>query len=182
MGDWPPDAKIVVDAPGKTVGVEKKSTIHLWVVPAMVMGGWKTRVPLAGGTREVTLDLAQSFQSLSSAASVRGKNIPLERASWMESQALLETQTAIAEIALERGRASGLSSRGVSTATTTARRRTLAMRSRVRATLRMGLTASTSRLLRAERCDWAKRSSAISSRMRSRTLNNGAIGNLASFG
>jgi SAM-dependent methyltransferase len=182
MGDWPPDAKIVVDAPGKTVGVEKKSAIYLWVVPAMVMGEWKTRVPLAGGTREVTLDLAQSFQSLSSAASVRGKNIPLERASWMESQALPATQTAIAEIALERGRASGLSSRGVSTATTTARRRTLAMRSRVRATLRMGLTASTSRLLRAERCDWAKRSSAISSRMRSRTLNNGAIGNLASFG
>ena len=48
MGDWPPDAKIVVDAPGKTVGVEKKSTIYLWVVPAMVMGEWKTRVPLAG--------------------------------------------------------------------------------------------------------------------------------------
>ena len=80
MGDWPPDARIVVDAPGKTVGVEKKSTIYLWVVPAMVMGEWKTRVPLAGGTREVTLDLAQSFQSLSGAASVRGKSIPLERA------------------------------------------------------------------------------------------------------
>ncbi len=41
MGDWPPDAKLVVDAPGKTVGVEKKSTIYLWVVPAMVMGEWK---------------------------------------------------------------------------------------------------------------------------------------------
>jgi SAM-dependent methyltransferase len=80
MGGWPPDAKIVVDAPGKTVGVEKKSTIYLWVVPAMVMGEWKTRVPLAGGAREVTLDLAQSFQSLSGAASVRGKSIPLERA------------------------------------------------------------------------------------------------------
>jgi len=80
MGDWPPDARIVVDAPGKTVGVEKKSTIYLWVVPAMVMGEWKTRVPLAGGTREITLDLAQSFQSLSGAASVRGKSIPLERA------------------------------------------------------------------------------------------------------
>ena len=80
MGDWLPDAKIVVDAPGKTVGVEKKSTIYLWVVPAMVMGASGTRVPLAGGTREVTLDLAQSFQSLSGAASVRGKSIPLERA------------------------------------------------------------------------------------------------------
>ena len=73
MGDWPPDAKLVVDAPGKTVGVEKKSTIYLWVVPAMVMGEWKSRVPLAGGAREVTLDLAQSFQSLSGAATVRGR-------------------------------------------------------------------------------------------------------------
>jgi len=99
-----------------------------------------------------------------------------------ESQARPEAQGAGAEIALERGRASGLSPRGASTATTTVRRRALAMRSRVRATLRMGLTASTSRLLRAELCDWPKRSSAISSRMRSRTLNNGAIGNLASFG
>jgi Methyltransferase domain len=80
MGDWPPDAKLVVDAPGKTVGVEKKSTIYLWVVPAMVMGEWETRVPLAGGAREITLDLAQSFQSLSGAATVRGMNIALERA------------------------------------------------------------------------------------------------------
>jgi hypothetical protein len=80
MGDWPPDAKIVVDAPGKTVGVEQKSTIYLWVVPAMVMGEWTTRVPLGGGSREVRLDLAQSFQTLSGAATVRGKSIPLERA------------------------------------------------------------------------------------------------------
>jgi hypothetical protein len=49
-------------------------------VPAMVMGEWETRVPLAGGAREITLDLAQSFQSLSGAATVRGMNIALERA------------------------------------------------------------------------------------------------------
>ena len=80
MGDWPPDAKIVVDAPGKTVGVEKKSTIYLWVVPAMVMGEWTTRIPLGNGTKAVTLDLAQSFQSLSGAATVREASIVLERA------------------------------------------------------------------------------------------------------
>ena len=32
MGDWLPDRTIEVDAPGKTIGREKKSRIHLWVV------------------------------------------------------------------------------------------------------------------------------------------------------
>jgi len=32
MGDWQPDKTIVVDAPDKTIGREKKSRIHLWVV------------------------------------------------------------------------------------------------------------------------------------------------------
>jgi SAM-dependent methyltransferase len=32
MGDWKPDRTIVVDAPDKTTGLEKKSRIHLWIV------------------------------------------------------------------------------------------------------------------------------------------------------
>jgi SAM-dependent methyltransferase len=32
MGDWKPDATVVVDVPDKKVGLEKKSRIHLWVV------------------------------------------------------------------------------------------------------------------------------------------------------
>ena len=32
MGDWKPDKTIEVDAPDKTIGREKKSRIHLWVV------------------------------------------------------------------------------------------------------------------------------------------------------
>jgi len=32
MGDWKPDRTIEVDAPDKSVGLEKKSRIHLWVV------------------------------------------------------------------------------------------------------------------------------------------------------
>ena len=32
MGDWIPDRTIEVDAPDKTIGREKKSRIHLWVV------------------------------------------------------------------------------------------------------------------------------------------------------
>ena len=32
MGDWVPDRTISVDAPGKTVGIEKTSKLYLWVV------------------------------------------------------------------------------------------------------------------------------------------------------
>ena len=32
MGDWKPDRTIEVDAPDKSVGLEKKSRIHLWVI------------------------------------------------------------------------------------------------------------------------------------------------------
>ena len=32
MGDWKPDRTIEVDAPDKTIGREKKSRIHLWIV------------------------------------------------------------------------------------------------------------------------------------------------------
>jgi hypothetical protein len=40
MGDWKTDRTVVVDAPGKTIGLEKKSRVHFWVVPARVEGAW----------------------------------------------------------------------------------------------------------------------------------------------
>jgi hypothetical protein len=40
MGDWTPDKTVVVDAPDKPIGLEKKSRVHLWVVPARVEGLW----------------------------------------------------------------------------------------------------------------------------------------------
>ena len=80
MGDWDPDAQIVVAAPGKTVGVEPKSTIYLWVVPAQVAGEWKTTVLLGGRATEIALDLTQHFQALGGVASVRGEMVGIERA------------------------------------------------------------------------------------------------------
>ena len=38
LGDWEPDRTVVVDAPDKPVGLEKKSRVHLWVVPAPLGG------------------------------------------------------------------------------------------------------------------------------------------------
>jgi SAM-dependent methyltransferase len=80
MGEWEPDARLVVPAPGKPVGVEQKSTLYLWVVPAQVAGAWRTTVPLEGRATEIDLDLSQQFQFLAGIAAVRGEMIGLERA------------------------------------------------------------------------------------------------------
>lgn len=57
MGDWPPDRTLTLDVPDKPVGLEKKSRVHLWTVPARVEGLW-----CAGdGSR---LSLAQTYQSV----------------------------------------------------------------------------------------------------------------------
>ncbi|MFT3817456.1 MAG: methyltransferase domain-containing protein [Rubrivivax sp.] len=40
LGDWLPDETLTVDAPDKTIGREKKSRLHRWVVPAPVAGLW----------------------------------------------------------------------------------------------------------------------------------------------
>ncbi|HSW25198.1 MAG TPA: class I SAM-dependent methyltransferase [Burkholderiaceae bacterium] len=56
MGDWQPDRTVVVDAPDKPVGLEKKSRVHLWVVPAPLGGAW-----CAAGH---ALRLEQTYQEL----------------------------------------------------------------------------------------------------------------------
>lgn len=40
LGDWHPVRTLEVDAPQKTVGREKLSRVHLWVVPAHAEGVW----------------------------------------------------------------------------------------------------------------------------------------------
>lgn len=57
MGDWEPERTVTLDVPDKAVGREKKSRVHLWVVPARVQGLW-----CAAGT---TLDVTQRFQRFS---------------------------------------------------------------------------------------------------------------------
>jgi SAM-dependent methyltransferase len=54
MGDWQPDRSRTVDAPDKTIGREKKSTVLAWVVPARVAGTWcagRTRLSAFKGCR-----------------------------------------------------------------------------------------------------------------------------------
>ena len=40
MGDWLPDQTVLLPVPDKTVGIEKSSRVHLWIVPARVDGLW----------------------------------------------------------------------------------------------------------------------------------------------
>src|SRR5204863_9383009 len=60
MGDWPADRSIVVDVPGKKIGLEKSSQVHLWFVPARLHGAWCG----GGRTRRATLEVDQKFQLL----------------------------------------------------------------------------------------------------------------------
>jgi len=58
MGDWAPDRTLTLDVPDKPVGLEKKSRVHLWTVPAQMAGLWCGRA----ARREARLRLDQKYQ------------------------------------------------------------------------------------------------------------------------
>ena len=66
MGDWPPDQQMVLDAPDKPVGRDKKSKVFFWVVPANVQGGWS----LDAGGQKTELTLEQTFQKIHGTAAL----------------------------------------------------------------------------------------------------------------
>jgi len=74
MGDWEPDRKIEVDAPGKEVGSRKTSTVYLWIVPAKVKGMWRSRLG-AGG--ELELELTQKYQQVGGTVRYRNVECPV---------------------------------------------------------------------------------------------------------
>ena len=66
LGDWRPDRSISVDAPDKPVGLDKRSRLHLWVVPAQAAGSWCG----TGPQRDARLRLAQRYQVFDATLSV----------------------------------------------------------------------------------------------------------------
>ena len=58
MGDWRPDRTTELDVPDKQVGREKKSRVHLWIVPARVAGTWCG----TGALRGARLSIEQRHQ------------------------------------------------------------------------------------------------------------------------
>jgi SAM-dependent methyltransferase len=57
LGDWAPDRTLTLDVPGKVVGLDKRSRLHLWVVPAAVHGLWCSA--------SASLQITQRFQTFS---------------------------------------------------------------------------------------------------------------------
>jgi hypothetical protein len=66
MGDWQPDRKVVLDVPEKKLGLEKKSTLLLWKVPAVVEGTWLS-------AKRLRLELRQRYQMLEGTVTYRGQ-------------------------------------------------------------------------------------------------------------
>jgi len=58
LGDWRPDRSLTVDAPDKPVGRDKRSQLHLWVVPVRADGAWCG----TGANHGARLRLVQKYQ------------------------------------------------------------------------------------------------------------------------
>jgi len=58
MGEWRADRSLTVAAPDKPVGLDKRSHLHLWVVPAQAGGNWCG----TGAWLGARLQLAQRYQ------------------------------------------------------------------------------------------------------------------------
>ena len=69
MGDWRPDQTRTLDVPDKSIGRDKRSSVHLWVVPARVHGLW------CGLGAQI--DLQQRFQMFSATLTVPGLAAPV---------------------------------------------------------------------------------------------------------
>jgi len=67
MGDWRPDAHVVLGA----------RDLYKWVVPAWVGGTWRCVVNLPGGRRRMTLNLERRYQAVVGTARVGRDELPL---------------------------------------------------------------------------------------------------------
>ncbi len=89
LGDWQPDRSVTLDVPDKAIGKAKRSTVHLWVVPAQVQGLW-----CSGGVR---LEVSQRFQRFSASFTAPGATVP---------QAVVDGEVGARELQV-RGEATG---------------------------------------------------------------------------
>lgn len=80
IGDWLPDEQFEMDAPGKSVGRDKRSKVLYWVVPDLVAGRWMWQTEVGGKSRTVELVLKQNYQKLGATATIDGRAVPVEQA------------------------------------------------------------------------------------------------------
>jgi len=120
MADWEPERRLVVQAPDKTVGLLKQSTIYLWIVPARIAGYWRGTLAGPEGEEPVVLDFAQRFQKTSATLWLRRWTLPgtgrlrgdklsltVERSPWMPDTPPLSFTLRVADGRLEGEAADG---------------------------------------------------------------------------
>ena len=73
IGDWPPDERLQMRAPEKSVGVGGVSTVELWIVPANAAGRWASDIPQHGGRWR--FNIKQSFQMLDIDTAAQGRDL-----------------------------------------------------------------------------------------------------------
>jgi SAM-dependent methyltransferase len=71
MADWMPDRTVVLDVPDKKIGLEKKSKVHLWIVPARIEGAWCGSGKLRGATLQVDRKFQQFHATVTRGAAVQ---------------------------------------------------------------------------------------------------------------
>ena len=69
MGDWVPDHTVTLNVPDKAIGRDKRSNVHLWVVPVPVQGLWCSK--------GLSLQIEQRFQRFSATLAASGVPAPV---------------------------------------------------------------------------------------------------------
>ena len=85
IGDWPPDERLEMRAPEKTVGIGGLSRVELWIVPADAHGVWSSDLGEHGGPWR--FNIAQKFQVLEVGAAAQGRDL-LVRASRLRGKGI----------------------------------------------------------------------------------------------
>src|SRR5213083_1188940 len=85
IGDWPPDERLEMRAPEKTVGIGGLSRVELWIVPADAHGVWSSDLGEHGGPWR--FNIAQKFQVLEVHAAAQGRDL-LVRASRLRGKGI----------------------------------------------------------------------------------------------
>jgi hypothetical protein len=80
MGDWRPDAKVVLEGLKKPVMPVRASTVYLWIVPARVAGSWRLQVEGADAEEALEIEFTQRFQEISGMARRRRGRTMLQSA------------------------------------------------------------------------------------------------------
>ncbi len=73
IADWPPDERLEMRVPEKTLGVDGLSTIELWIVPADARGRWESDLPEHGG--RWIFEIAQHYQALEVGVRAEGREL-----------------------------------------------------------------------------------------------------------